>query len=104
MAETVDELTKRFADQLAPNLFSKLQGKLMAQHQETVKQLLDEEDRLAETAATIEAARRRVDDWPVEHNDFWAIYDGLRRVYKRGRNRLADAYAEPIPENFHEWR
>jgi hypothetical protein len=25
-------------------------------------------------------------------------------VYKRGRNRLFDAYAAPSPDNFHEWR
>lgn len=30
--------------------------------------------------------------------------DGLKRVYKRGRKRLAQAYADPSVENFHEWR
>ena len=59
---------------------------------------------MARTAADIEAARSRVATWPIQHEDFSALQGGLRRVYKRGRNRLADADDEPIPENFHEWR
>jgi CHAD domain-containing protein len=69
-----------------------------------MKQILDEEKGMEEVAAVIETARQRVDSWPVKTDDFSAISGGLRRVYKRGRNRLADAYSDPVPENFHEWR
>ena len=104
MVETVDDLRERFSDQLASNVFDDARQSLMARHQESIEQLLDEEGRMEEVAATIETARRRVEDWPVEWEEFVAIYGGLRRVYKRGRNRLAKAYAEPSPEKFHEWR
>jgi CHAD domain-containing protein len=104
MVETVDDLSQRFSDQLAANAFDDVRQSLMARHQESIEQLLDEEGRMEEVAVTIETARRRVEDWPVEREDFAAIYGGLRRVYKRGRNRLAEAYAESSPEKFHQWR
>lgn len=102
--ETVDDLTARFSGQLTPNVFSKIRTQLMDRHQEIVNQLLDQENRLEEVASTIETAGRRVADWPVHQDDFSAICGGLRRVYKRGRNRMAEAYAEPVSQNFHEWR
>jgi CHAD domain-containing protein len=104
MVETADDLSERFADLLAANAFDEVRQSLTLRHQEIVAQLLDEEHRMEEVAATIETARRRVEDWPVEQEDFATIYEGLRRVYKRGRNRLAEAYAEPAPEKFHKWR
>jgi CHAD domain-containing protein len=104
VVETVDDLSERFSDQLAANAFDVVRQSLLARHQQIIEQLLDEEGRMTEVAATIETARQRVEDWPVEQTDFAAIYGGLRRVYKRGRNRLAEAYAEPVPENFHDWR
>lgn len=104
MVETVDDLSHRFSEQLAEDVFAGVRQQFMERHQEIVKRLLDEERAMEEVVAVIETARQRVDTWPVESDDFSAIYGGLRRVYKRGRNRLADAYADPVPENFHEWR
>ena len=92
LVETVDDLSERFSAQLAPNVFKDIRDRLMARHQEIIEQLLDEEGRMEEVATSIETARERVADWPVEREEFAAIYGGLRRVYKRGRNRLAEAY------------
>ena len=104
MVETVDNLTERFSDQLAADLFAGLREKLMARHQAILDRIVTKEKALEEVAATIETARRRVDDWPVDQKGFAAIRGGLQRVYKRGYKRLAKAYAEPVPKNFHQWR
>ena len=104
MVETVDNLTERFSDQLAADLFAGLREKLMARHQAILDRIVTKEKALEEVAATIETARRRVDDWPVDQKGFAAIRGGLQRVYKRGYKRLAEAYAEPVPKNFHQWR
>lgn len=104
MIETVDDLANRYADQLAEDVFAGVRQTFVEQHQEIMEQILDKQKGMEEVAAVIETARQRVDSWPVDRDDFSAISGGLRRVYKRGRNRLADAYADPVPENFHEWR
>ncbi len=104
MVETLDDLTEHFAAQLAPAAFAAGRAKLVLAHQSFKRYILDDQDVLAEVAETIRDARPRIANLPIEHHDFSALRGGLRRVYKRGRNRLADAYDEPLSENFHEWR
>ncbi|MBT8198603.1 MAG: CHAD domain-containing protein, partial [Acidimicrobiia bacterium] len=73
------------------------------------------EKRGAVTSATIEGVidslgdtRERVEAWPVPlvHGDdgFGLISPGLRRVYRRGRRRMAHAIADGTAEAFHQWR
>ncbi len=104
MVETIDNLTGRFADQLVPGAFADLRDKLMAEHDTFKHKILDHEEAGTEVIETIQSARERVENWPIEQDSFSAIRPGLKRVYKRGRNRLAEAYADPAAENFHEWR
>ena len=54
--------------------------------------------------ATLEAARERVDRWPLEHDDFGALEGGLRRIYRRGRRAWRTVEDEPSTEVLHEWR
>src|SRR3954451_4683096 len=54
--------------------------------------------------ATLEAARERVDEWPLEHDGFEALEGGLRRIYRRGRRALREVEEEPTTEILHEWR
>ncbi|MDX1521967.1 MAG: CHAD domain-containing protein [Anaerolineae bacterium] len=100
MIETLDSL----ADELDANVYDELRDKLLAEYEALKRQMLDHDEAMAEVAATIKKARRRVKQWPIKHNDFSAISAGLKRVYKRGRKGLSQAYANPKPENFHDWR
>jgi CHAD domain-containing protein len=104
MIETLDKLTQRCADDLNGNSYAELKEKLRAEHEALKHQLLHHEEALVEVAATIQRARQRVETWPIKQNDFSAIAGGLKRVYKRGRRGVSKAYANPKPENFHEWR
>ncbi len=102
--ETLDLVTARFAETLAPGAFEALREALVRRHAETRHRILEEEHAADEVVVTLNEARERIAGWPVEHDDVSAFDDGLRRVYKRGRNRLADARDEPGVEMLHEWR
>ncbi len=63
-------------------------------------------DALALDRATdaIDAGRDAIADWPLHGDDWSLIGPGLRRSYRRGRNRLADVRSEASDEAIHEWR
>lgn len=102
--ETLDAVTARFAQTLAPGAFETLRETLVQRHAEAKQHVLDEEHGADEVVATLNEARTRIPDWPIAHDDVSAFDGGLQRVYKRGRNRLSDARDEPGVEILHEWR
>jgi CHAD domain-containing protein len=62
------------------------------------------DSRLAAVERDLLDGRDRVDALPVATDGFDAVAGGLRKSYRRGRDRMADAYADPSTEAFHEWR
>lgn len=106
MIETLDMITDYFAAQLQPGAFGDIRDWLVAAHQQTSRRVFDEENAITKVLAMVEQAQDRIPKWPIEHHsdDFSLLESGLKRVYKRGRNRLEDAYSDPTPEHFHEWR
>jgi CHAD domain-containing protein len=101
MRETLDKLTDRFADQLAPSAFAELDQSLK---QSSTAQRLEKKKAMLAVAKSLGAARRRVEHWPIEQEGFSALRQGVKRVYKQGRQSFANALAQPSVENFHEWR
>jgi CHAD domain-containing protein len=55
-------------------------------------------------ALQIEAGRDAIADWRLDGEGFELIGAGLKRSYRRGRKRFAEAAADPSAENVHEWR
>ena len=64
----------------------------------------DRADASAEVIAVLEEAHGRVDEWPLERDDFEALEGGLRRIYRRGRRAWRAVEEEPTTEHLHEWR
>ena len=64
----------------------------------------DLERRLSEVRADLHDGRQRVADLPIATNGYDAVAGGLRKSYKRARNRMREAYEDPEFERFHEWR
>lgn len=60
--------------------------------------------RLDAIRAELVEGRNRVPDLPIATEGYDAVAGGLRKSYKRVRNRMADAYEDPEFERFHEWR
>jgi len=102
--ETLDALAAQFAETLAPGAFEGLREGLVRRHVEIKHHILEDEQAAESVVTTLREARGRIADWPVEHDDVSAFEGGLRRVYKRGRNRLAEARDEPGVAILHEWR
>jgi CHAD domain-containing protein len=59
---------------------------------------------LDRTRADLVDGRERVPDLPIATEGYDAVAGGLRKSYKRARNRMEDAYEKPEFERFHEWR
>jgi CHAD domain-containing protein len=61
-------------------------------------------ERMAAVAGRLEAGRERIADWPLEGEGWELLEGGVRRSYRRGRNRFAEAEQDPTAERLHEWR
>jgi CHAD domain-containing protein len=101
MLETIDKLTDRFANQLAPDAFTELRQPL---RQSSMARRLEKKKAMLAVAKTLGAARRRVEHWADHANGFSALGQGIKDVYKQGRQSFARAFEQPSVENFHEWR
>ena len=101
--ETLAALRERFDDRLSAD------GMALFVH------ALDwERERLADpdgealaldrAAGAIEAGRDAIAEWPL-HDDEWSVIGpGLKRSYRRGRNRFREVRAEASDGGVHEWR
>lgn len=76
----------------------------LVDRRETVAAEQELDDRLATVRRDLVAGQERVDRLPVATEGFDAVAGGLRKSYRRARNRMAEAYANPDKERFHEWR
>ena len=101
--KTLDKLVEHWRDQHILDAVAGEREKLAGEYRAAVQNTIGEQP-MAEVTTTLWEARSHVDTWPIEHDDFSALHGGLRLVYKRGRNRLADARARSNEENLHEWR
>jgi len=109
MVETVAGLAFLYRDLLVPGAFDVLRGHLLERDKLIRRRVSDE--RIDEVVEVLGAVRERFVAWPSRQGDsgtldegFASVESGIRRVYRRGRNRMADAYREETPEAFHVWR
>jgi CHAD domain-containing protein len=52
----------------------------------------------------LERVKARLMDWPLEGLIWKQICGAVAKIYRRGQRGLAKTIADPVPENFHEWR
>jgi len=77
---------------------------VLVDRRDTVARDQDLEGRLEAVRRDLVAGCERVDDLPIATEGFDAVEGGLRKSYKRARNRMIEAYEDPEMERFHEWR
>lgn len=77
---------------------------ILVDRREQVAAEQDLDVRLAEVRSDLVEGRERVDTLPIATEGYDAVAGGLRKSYKRARNRMDDAYDDPEFERFHEWR
>ncbi|MFB6242733.1 MAG: CHAD domain-containing protein [Halobaculum sp.] len=62
------------------------------------------DDRLSTVRVELLEGRERVPHLPIATEGYDAVAGGLRKSYRRARERMAEAYEDPEFERFHEWR
>jgi CHAD domain-containing protein len=104
--ETLVVLRERFGDDFpeakATPLVKALEGE-----REAISRRASAEDGgggVAGAVRRIEGGRDAIGDWNLEGGGFELIEEGLRRSYRRGRNRFTETTENPSPETVHEWR
>ncbi len=105
MVETVVGLETLYGDVLQPGAFDTLRANLRERDKLIRRRVAG--GRVDEVLVGLHAARDRFAAWPARTalaDDYASIAGGLRRVYRRGRNRMADAYEEETAAAFHIWR
>lgn len=104
LIETYDALMDHFDDQLHRQAFAPLRARLTVGEREALESP-DLDDRLRAFRDEMTAARDCIPGWLTgPENGFGDIVPGLKRTYRRGRNRLKDASSADTPEAWHEWR
>lgn len=102
--ETLDALVEQLGPGLELNTFGSIRRLLVESFEETADRILVVERRHKRVAAALESSAGRIQLWPIGADRFETIAPGIRRVYRRGRKRRDEAYADPSFERFHEWR
>ncbi|WP_300437270.1 CHAD domain-containing protein [Christiangramia sp.] len=102
--ETIELLNQRYGKYIYVNFFKTFEKQIEAERnemEETLKSRNFFSDHLVEK---LKKAQEELIHWPVESNKIDIILPSIKRVYKRGVKALKEAYKNPTPENFHEWR
>ena len=102
--EVLDELERRFFYEAAADVFASERSLLAERRDARLKIMVEEEEALKRASEMLALARERVATWPVKHEGFKTLRQGLRRSYRRGREGLQNVVRHPSPANFHEWR
>jgi CHAD domain-containing protein len=104
--DTLAALEERFGDSFPERELTPLATALERERQELAEgESRDNGGGSAATAARqIEDGRDAIPDWSLDGEGFDLIADGLKRAYRRGRNRFADSRELASPETVHEWR
>jgi CHAD domain-containing protein len=105
--ETLDSLAERFGDHL-PAGFEALRERLEVERDALAEAQSDDDSETrrlaAQAAAEIAAGRAAMERWSLAKSGWGLLGPGLKRSYKRGRDRFGDLLSDPSPESVHEWR
>jgi CHAD domain-containing protein len=101
LIETADKLGN---ENISQRTLARLRAQLRDQREATRRRILHEQDALARVAKAV-AACARLTERTSSHKSWPGLRNGLKRVYKQGRDALATANAgDPTVTSLHEWR
>lgn len=102
--ETLHQLMDHFDEQIDPDGFAVIDQRLATRRDEVAQDEVGLQERLAEFRRRMVEGRERVAAWRVSDKGFDAVEGGLLKTYGRGCAAMAEAFAHPSAESFHEWR
>ncbi|HEX8984997.1 MAG TPA: CHAD domain-containing protein [Bryobacteraceae bacterium] len=103
MVETLDSLVEDCRQELGANIFAAVRRALARRKRETERQA-GLAALLTKLGASLRAAARRAQAWPVQADGFAALAPGFEKTFRQGRKALAETRRRPRPENYHAWR
>lgn len=103
LIESYDALMDRSSGELDAAAIGRVRRELEVRR-DADSDVRDIEARLDEFRGLMNAGRERIEGWELDSKSFSAIRGGLKKTFKRACRAMRDAYAEPSPERFHEWR
>ena len=101
---SIDELREDVAPELRPGAFSELRAHLVERHTVALWQTVEREEALIRVTGRLRNARRQLRDLPTRDCSDLAWTPGVRRAYRDGANRMAEASREHALDAFHGWR
>lgn len=105
LVETVDALQDQNLPEQAAGAYEHARQKLVVHQVAVRKQLLVDSKVFVEVQDILQQARTRVMSISLKATGTDAFTPGLRRVYRRGRRRMKQAYVvQDDPHLFHDWR
>jgi CHAD domain-containing protein len=104
MLECLDTLSNHYRTHVDAKMFETIVAFLEQQRERITGDGSELENKLKRFRSEILTALERVPSWRLDSEGFAAIEGGLRKTYRRARNKLAKAFADPTSENFHQWR
>lgn len=104
MVETLDKLVAEYQQHLAQQAFSGVRQTLVHQYEIVKQDALEGEDTIPAVVGILQAACTRIEKLPIQREGFGVFREGLQIIYGQGQKTMAQAYAQPNPEHFHEWR
>jgi len=101
--EALEELDERFKDLLQPEVLAPFKERLIERRDEmTASEHLAE--RLDEARRNLRFAYFRVSNWRLDDEGYDAIGGGLKKTYRRARQRMEDGRQDNSTAILHEWR
>lgn len=104
MVESLDKLVAEYQEYLAPNAFAGVRVTLVRQYETVKEQALESEDTIPGVIEILQATCARIENLPIQHENFSVFRQGLQKIYEQGQKAMHLAYTHPSPEMFHEWR
>lgn len=104
MVESVDYLKKQYPNEIDKSYSKELRRKLSLHARRVRAQFKKNNDLISAIKNILEVHIQEVRDFPLNKRNFRLVAPGMKLVFERGLNGLAEAKVNPSAENFHEWR
>ena len=115
MVDAIVRLRARYGHLLAQGIWEGTENRLRQRHERMMNRILSDEELIQSVTKALYRARSRYAAWPVDASEprmgprplpdsYRSVGPGVGDTYDTGRKAMRSAFANPRPENFHEWR
>ena len=104
LMEALSKLKKQTSNSKKSVAFREARKHLIEHQRQVHYRVIQRQHIIPKTAAAVEAAMARMDDWTDQKLRWRDVQKGFRRVYRDGRKMFDRVKADPTVENLHELR